>query len=91
MQACKCENIIGPAHRLIKFNLASDVHRHETRFAKHGNFHVSSVRTTRFGLKGLQIEGAKLWENVPNNIKDIKAKKYFNICFKRHLVNSYEH
>ena len=28
-------NIIGPAHRLIKFNLASDVHCHETRFAKH--------------------------------------------------------
>ena len=72
-------NIIGPAHRLIKFNLASDVHCHETRFAKHGNFHVSSVRTTRFGLKGLQIEGAKLWENLPNNIKDIKGKKYFNI------------
>ena len=67
-------NIIGLAHRLIKFNLASDVHCYETRFAKHGNFHVSSVRTTRFGLKGLQIEGAKLWENLPNNIKDIRAK-----------------
>ena len=69
-------NIIGPADRLIKFNLASDVHCHETRFAKHVNFHVSSVRTTRFGLKGLQIEGAKLWENLPNNIKD-KGQKIF--------------
>ena len=43
----------------------------EYRFAKHGNFYVSSVRTTRFGLKGLKIEGAKLWKNIPNNIKDI--------------------
>ena len=49
---------------------------------------VSCVRTTRFGLKGLKIEGAKLWENIPNNIKDIKDKKYFNVCFKKHMVDT---
>ena len=24
--------------------------------------------------------------NIPNNIKDIKDKKNFNVCFKKHLI-----
>ena len=52
--------------------VTSELHCHNTRYAKHGNFYVSSVRTSRFGLKYLKIEGAKLWENIPNNIKDIR-------------------
>ena len=72
-------HVIGPAHEVIKFNLVSELHCHNTRYAKHGNLYVNSVRTTRFGLKGLKIEGAKLWENIPNSIKDIKDKKYFNV------------
>ena len=81
-------NVICPAHKVIKFKLASELHCHNTRYVKHGHFYVSSVRTTRFGLK---IEGAKLWENIPNNIKDIKDKKYFNVCFKKHMVDTYGH
>ena len=48
-------NVIGPACKVIKFNLASELHCHNTRLC-----YVSSVRTTRFGLKDLKIEGAKL-------------------------------
>ena len=50
-------NVIGPACKVI--NLASELHCHNTRYAKHGNFYVivSSVRTTR--LLGLL-------ERVPN-------------------------
>ena len=64
-------NVIGPA-QVIKFNLLNYIavipNNNNTRYAKHGNFYVSSNRTTRFGLKGVKIEGAKLWENIPNNI-----------------------
>ena len=45
-------NVIGPAYKVIKFNLASELHCHNIRYAKHGNFYVNSVRTTRFDLKG---------------------------------------
>ena len=48
-------NVICPAHKVIKFNLASELHCHNTRLC-----YVSRVRTTRFGLKDLKIEGAKL-------------------------------
>ena len=51
-------NVIGTSHKVIKFNLASELHCHNTRYAKHGN--LCSVRTTRFGLKGLKIDGAKV-------------------------------
>ena len=39
-------NGIGP-HKVIKFTRASDSHYHNTRYATHGNFYVSSVRTTQ--------------------------------------------
>ena len=35
-------------------------------------------------LKCALFKGAKLWENITNNIKDITDKKYFNVCFKKH-------
>ena len=36
-------NVIGPAHKVIKFNLASELHCHNTKYAKHGNFYVSRL------------------------------------------------
>ena len=55
-------NGIGPVNKVITFTRVSDSHYHNTRYATHGNFYVRSVRTTRFGLKGLKIEGAKLYK-----------------------------
>ena len=52
-------NVIGPAHKVIKFNQASELHCHNTRYAKHGNFYEGAI--------------------------DIKDKKYFNVCFKKHM------
>ena len=63
-----------PVNKVIKFTRASDSHYHNTRYATHGNFYVSSVRTTRFGLKGLKMEGAKLWEYLQVISKRDKLK-----------------
>ena len=52
-------------------------------------FNINSVRTTHYGLKGLQIEAAKSWGNVPSNIKKKKLKASFNSCFKQHIINQY--
>ena len=47
------------------------------------------VRTTRFGLKGLQLEGTRLWGNLPSKIKDSKTKNSFKVCFKKHMIDLY--
>ena len=82
-------NNIGPSNNLIKFTRVSEIYNHETRYAYHGNFYINSVRTIRYGLKGLKIEGAKLWATIPNDIKKSQTKKAFKSCFKKHMIKSY--
>ena len=66
-----------------------EIHNHNTRYAQNGNFYTNSVRTTRFGLKGLQTQGKNLWEILPNKIKDCRTIKFFIGNFKRHIIASY--
>ena len=82
-------NNIGPSQQIIKFNRASEIHNHNTRYAKQGNFFINSVRTDRFGLKSLKMEGIKVWSTIPNNIKASLTKKSFNVNYKRLLIDLY--
>ena len=61
---------------------ASEIHNHNTRYVQNGNFYTNSVRTTRFGLKGLQTQDKHLWEILPNKIKDCRTIKSFIGNFK---------
>ena len=83
-------NNIGPSQSIIEFTLASDIHSHNTRYAKDSNFYVKGVRTTQFGVKNLQIEGSMLWSGIPNNIKNSLSKKSFNKSYKNYMVDSYQ-
>ena len=67
-------NNIGPSQTVIKFTLASDIHHHNTRYAKHSNFYVKGVRTTQFGLKNLQIVGTNVVEYPPVALKKSKQE-----------------
>ena len=80
-------NKIGPL--IIKFTLASDIHIHDTKYASKGYFYNNYIRTTQYGLKGLQIEGSKLWSMIPYNIKDAPTKKAFNARFKKYMIENY--
>ena len=82
-------NNIGPSNNLIKFTMVSEVYNHETRYAYHGNFYINSARTIRYGVKGLKIEGAKLWTTIPNDIKKSRTKKTFKSRLKKHMIDSY--
>ena len=46
--------------KIIKFTRASEVHMHNTRYSSEGNHYNPYARTTRYGLKSLQIEDGKL-------------------------------
>ena len=79
---------LGPAHDLTKFTRVSEIHSHHTRYATDGNLYTNSVRTTRFGLKGLQVEGARLWASLPSNVKDSITKESFVSRLKKHMIES---
>ena len=80
---------IGPSNKIIEFIRASDIHSHHTRYSANNNFYSSYVRTTRYGLRNLQIEGKKIWERVPDTIKSSITIKSFKNRYKKHLITLY--
>ena len=69
-------NNIGHSQSVINFIRASEIHAHNTRFANTGNLYLNYART-RYGLKALKFEGAKVWATIPANIKDgVVLKNY---------------
>ena len=81
-------NDICPSHSIIKYNRVSEIHDHNTRYADHGNLFINTVRTNRFGLKGLKVDGAKIWATIPNYIKSSKSKIIFNYKYKSLLIGA---
>ena len=82
-------NNIGPIQGILNFTRASEIHSNSTRFSMRGNLHVNSVRTSRFGLRSLNIEGGHLWATLPTHLKECLTKQAFNKHFKANLINSY--
>ena len=81
--------ILVPPTQSYQLLGASDIHDHFTRYATQGNIFQRYIRTTRYGLKSLQIMGGKLWTTIPNYIKDSQNKKIFVSCYKKTLRSSY--
>ena len=84
------QNNLGPINNIISVALAREVHTHNTRYALNGNLHIRSVRTTRYGLKSLQNEGARLWTDIPPLIKSKSSKISFKTHFKNFLLTKYD-
>ena len=82
-------NNLGPIQGILKFTRASEIHRHSTRFSMQNNLHINPVRTCRFGLRTLNVEGVHLWATIPNNIKNCSTKQAFSKQLKANLINSY--
>ena len=80
-------NNIGPTRSVIKFTRISEIHSHNTRRAERGDLYTAAVRTHRFGLKSLIIEGSNLWNNLPLELKESNTKCIFIKKFKIKLIN----
>ena len=53
-------NNLGPIQGILNFTRASEIHRHSTRFSMQNNLHINPVRTCKFGLRTLNVEGVHL-------------------------------
>ena len=82
-------NGLGPTNDVINFSLTSDKHCYYTRRSSQHKIFRKWVRTTRYGLNSLEIEGAKLWDCIPDEIKVSISKTSFIARFKKHLVEGY--
>ena len=82
-------NSIGPSNSIIQFTQTRLTHEYQTRNATRGNLTQESVRTHRYGLKSISYEGTKLWNLIPEEIRNKPNKKLFKYHYKKFLFTSY--
>ena len=75
----------------VKKNLSPEIMRHIFNIQKpHYNFRSESsmfrrgnVKSTHYGIQSLQFLGPKIWEMVPQNIKDCDSLDEFKVLIKQ--------
>ena len=80
-------NNIGPINSIINYSRADEIHQHNTRYAHRGNFYINRTRTTRYGIKSILVEGAKLWNTIPTYINEKQSKMTFKSSLKKLLIH----
>lgn len=79
----KDDNLVGD----LRITPLSTIHNYDTRLQQHKNFHIPSSNTN-LGKTAFEYKGPKLWQEVPDDIKDTNIK-CFKYKFKNHLIGLY--
>ena len=66
---------------------SSDLHDHATR--RHFDIFIPYCRTTYYGLRSIKILGAKIWNSIPLNIKEITSRNLFSKTLKKIYLSEY--
>ena len=79
------------------FKLNCDSHIYNTRsnyidvnnLVKSNNIFIQSARTSFYGLKLIKVDGPKMWNSLPNSIRNINPLNKFVKGVKDYLVQKY--
>ena len=83
----KTLNRHAPEYLLDLFTKASEMHGRNLRSVTNDDLRVPFARTNYFS-KSFSIEGAKQWNSLPTDIKQIKTLHSFKTSLRSHLFNS---
>ena len=85
----KAINKIGPSQNFLKFKFAQNIHDYNTRFAERFNLYREYSRTSRYGLRRVTNEGAKLWNEINQDIRTKNNYFLFKKTYKLFLLSEY--
>ena len=77
------------------FKLTTQIHSHNTRSKfidivnarTSNNLFIPFARSTHYGLKSVKVQGPKIWNMLPPDIRKISSTRCFINKFKSHLIN----
>ena len=84
----ECHNNLAPNHFSDYFTQVSDIHHHNTRSASHGDFFLKRKNTLQYGLCSVCFDGAKIWNNIPLDIRNSPSVANFKKKSKELLLES---
>ena len=70
------------------FTLIKNEHNYQTGLASKSSFALPKARTN-YGKFRIRFAGAKVWNSIDENIKDVPSSSIFKSKLKKHLLNSY--
>ena len=85
----KCINNTAPNYLCDMFTYVSDVHNVNTRNTNNGNLYVPQPSTSYY-TKSLSVNGAKLWNSLPLDIKNVHNVNIFIMKYKEFLLQNVE-
>ena len=92
----KCINRQAPISFQNWFTLNYEKHRYNTRLnidintnENIKNLYVPYARTTNYGLKQIKTDGPRIWNAIPNHIKNIKSISLFLNHLKTYYISQY--
>ena len=56
---------------------------------KINNLFIPSARTTNYGLKQIKVNGPRIWNTLPNNIKNSSTLHAFLSKLRLHYISEY--
>ncbi len=81
----KCIKGLAPPYLNEKFELRSELHNVNTRYKNDLNI---PLYTSASGQQTFYFRAVTLWNNLPNNIKDINVLSSFKTEYKRILLEN---
>ena len=92
----KCINGIAPVNLQNWFKIYHERHCYNTRSnininvgIRINNLFIPSARTTRYGLRQLKVNGPRIWNVLPTNIKNITPLTVFLKKLKTNYISEY--
>ena len=91
---CLNLNIIINFENWFKLNCETNNHRTRSNFSLSNNSSTNNIfipfaRTTYYGLKSIKVNGPKIWNNLPADLRNIKSLFKFKLLIKHYLLESY--
>ncbi len=82
-------NKINPSCFHNFFSLNCRIHQHFTRQSHHGNVFLTQKNSLQYGLKSIRYLGAKMWNNLPGEIRNSASKCSFKRNLKKFILVSF--
>ena len=84
----ECLNVLNPIQFHHYYKLSNNIYY--TRDIKNCNVNIPFARTSTYGLKSIKNRGARIWNDLPLNIRNQISKIRFANCIKKHYINQYK-
>ena len=85
----ECHNNLAPTHFTDYFTQISAIHSYNTRVAARGEYVIVRKNTLVYGIRPICFNGAKIWNDIPPEIRDSPSVWNFGKRLKKLLLDSY--